>query len=110
MKDRRFHPILVELQPKLPRSSLTTPDVLPSDYENGASKHWLTYTSASTMIASGVLSAYLKDRANGDFDQYLRTNDPALLSSTRRLDRQAAISLVVTQLSFALLTYLLLSE
>lgn len=101
-------PIALRLQSTELNTSLT--DVLPSDYGLGASNHWLMYSSVSTMIVSGVLSAYFKDRANRDFDIYLSTKDPGALSSTRRLDRYAAISLAVTQLSFVVLTYLLLSE
>lgn len=62
------------------------------------------------MIVSGVLSAYLKDQANREFDRYLQSRDPAQLTSTRRLDRASAITLAISQVSFAVLTYLLLSE
>lgn len=72
--------------------------------------HWLTYTSTATMIGSGVLSAYLKDRANREFDRYLSTKDPGSLSTTRRLDKGAAAALVVSQISFAVLAAILLSE
>lgn len=75
-----------------------------------AADHWLTYASGATMIVSGVASAYMKDQANREFDRYLLSKDPASLSSTRRLDRGAAISLVISQISFAILSYLLLSE
>jgi hypothetical protein len=72
--------------------------------------HWLTYTSTATMIGSGVLSAYLKDRANREFNKYLSTRDPGSLSTTRRLDRGAAAALVVSQISFVVLAAILLSE
>jgi hypothetical protein len=75
-----------------------------------ATDHWLTYASGATMIVSGVASAYLKDRANRNFDTYLRTNNAADLSSTRRMDRGAAAALIVSQISFAVLAYVLLSE
>jgi hypothetical protein len=75
-----------------------------------ATDHWPTYVSGITMIVSGVTSAILKDQANKEFDKYLLTKDPATLSNTNRLDRGAAISLVVSQISFVVLTYLLLGE
>ncbi len=75
-----------------------------------SSDHWLTYASGATMIASGVASVYLKDRANREFDRYLLTKDPGGLSTTRRLDRGAAATLIVSQISFAILAYILLSE
>ena len=101
--------LAVRLKSKNGKLALPSADVL-SERKTIGPNHWLTYASVSTMIVSGVVSAYLKDRANRKFDQYVATTDPALLSSTRRLDRESAASLIVTQLSFALLTYLLLSE
>lgn len=103
-------PLAVQLKPKQSGESLIAGDVLTNGYGMGASNHWMTYTSGATMIVSGVLSAYFKDKANRDFDSYTQSNDPTLLSSTQRLDRWAAISLVISQLSFAVLAYFLLSE
>jgi hypothetical protein len=87
----------------LPLADLRGPDLVATD-------RWPTYVSGLSMIVSGVTSAYLKDRANKEFDRYLVSKDPAGLSRTNRLDRGAAISLVVSQLSFVVLSYLLLSE
>lgn len=87
-----------------------SPEILPSDYDISGTDNWLTYASASTMIVSGVLSAHFKHQANKDFDAYLLTKDQALLNSTRRLDALAAVTLVLTQVSFAVLTYILLAE
>jgi hypothetical protein len=103
-------PFIVKLQAESEALSSTQGEILPADYMLGASDHWLTYASASSMIVSGIVSAYLKNKANSDFDRYLLTKDPALLASTRRLDRWAAASFVVTQISFAVLTYILLSD
>jgi len=38
------------------------------------------------------------------------TNDPSYLSSTQRYDRLSLISLIVTQVTFAILVYSLLSD
>ncbi|MBM4159871.1 MAG: PEGA domain-containing protein [Ignavibacteria bacterium] len=81
-----------------------------TDQKAISARTWPLYASGSAMIVSGVLSAYLKDQANREFDRYLQSRDPASLSTTRRLDRAAAISLVVSQVSFAVLSYLLLSD
>ena len=75
-----------------------------------ATDHWPTYVSGLTMIVSGVTSAYLKDQANKEFDRYLVSKNPAGLSTTNRFDRGAAISLVISQISFVVLSYLLLSD
>lgn len=78
--------------------------------ESAPTDHWLTYASGATMIVSGVASAYLKDRANRHFDAFSLTNNPADLSRTRTLDRQAATTFIISEISFAVLTYLLLSD
>ncbi len=79
---------------------------------NGAipGDHMMTYASGATMIVSGVASAIMKDRANRNFDSYLQSNNATDLSATRRLDRWAAATLIVSQISFAVLAYFLLSE
>jgi len=75
-----------------------------------SSDHALAYTSSAAMIVTGVASAYMKDRANRSYDSYLQTNNPSDLTTTRRLDRGALAALIVSQVSFAVLAYLLLSE
>jgi hypothetical protein len=87
----------------LSAGDLRGPDLLATD-------HWPTYVSGLAMIVSGVTSAYLKDQANKEFDRYLVSKNPASLSTTNRLDRGAAISLAISQISFVVLSYLLLSE
>lgn len=91
-----------------PGANLAPGDLRGPDFV--ATDHWPTYVSGLTMIVSGVTSAYCKDQANKEFDKYLVSNDPASLSTTNRLDRRAAISLVICQISFVVLSYLLLSE
>lgn len=71
---------------------------------------WTTYASAATMVVSGIASALLKDQANKEFDRYLVTKDAATLSKTRGLDKGAAITLAVSQISFVILAAILLSE
>jgi len=91
-----------------PGAALTLADLRGPDIV--ATEHWPTYVSGLTMIVSGVTSAYLKDQANKEFERYLVSKNPASLSTTNRLDRGAAISLVISQISFVVLSYLLLSE
>ena len=76
---------------------------IPKDY-------MMTYASGAAMIVSGVASAIMKDRANRNFDTYLQSNNPADLTATRRLDRGAAATLIISQISFAVLAYFLLAE
>jgi hypothetical protein len=102
--------VRVQLSPKSGLGGSVRPGDILDGNGAAATDHWLTYASGATMIVSGVASAYLKDRANRNFDSYLRTNSPADLSSTRRLDREAAATLIVSQISFAVLAYFLLSE
>ncbi len=99
--------VYARLSPKAGFPRGTTPGV---DTGTPTSDHWLTYASGATMIGSGVLSAYLKDRANKEFDRYMSLKDPEILSLTRKLDKGAAAALAVSQISFAILAYILLSE
>jgi hypothetical protein len=120
LKKDGFEPVVISLDQEYPVPSRIAlkplndinrlPDVLPPDYQESVSPRWATYVAASTMILSGVLSAYWKDRANNDFDRYRLTHDPALLASTQRLDRRSGIAITISHLSFAALAYLLLSE
>jgi hypothetical protein len=68
------------------------------------------YISGATTIVSGVAAAYFKTRADDRYALYEATGDPALLRETHRLDTASAISLAVTQLSFILFSYFILSE
>ena len=71
---------------------------------------WATYGSAAGMVASGILAAYFKDQANKKFDLYVSTRNNSYLASTNRLDRQSAIALVITEISFAALSYFLFTD
>lgn len=104
------YPFLSRIELKPLSNTHQPPEVLPPDYLDSVSPRWATYVAASTMILSGVLSAYWKDRANRDFDRYGLTKDPALLASTQSLDRRSGIAITISHLSFAALAYLLLSE
>ncbi len=73
-------------------------------------RRWTSIGSAVGMVASGVAAAYFKDKANREFDRYSSTGNSAHLSATQRYDRFSLISLIVTQITFALLTYSLLME
>ena len=70
----------------------------------------LTWASGTTMIVSGIVSAFMKDKANRHFDAYLQNNDQSDLSATRRFDRGAAATLILSQISLGVLAYFLLAE
>jgi len=82
--------------------------VVPSNTDR--TKSWMGYAAGSTMIISGALSAYFKTSSDNTFDSYVVNRDPTLLSKVRRLDAWAGVSLIITEVSFGVLTYLLLSE
>ncbi|MBM4168052.1 MAG: PEGA domain-containing protein [Ignavibacteria bacterium] len=85
-------------------------DLILDGSEKGILDGELVFVVAGTMITSGILAAYMKETGNRRFDAYLRTKDPSLLRSTRRYDKGAGVALAITQLSFAILSYLVLSE
>ncbi len=68
------------------------------------------YIAGAATVISGTAAAYLKIRADRRYEQYLSTNDPAILSQTQSLDTAAAVALIATQVSVALLAYFLLNE
>jgi hypothetical protein len=71
---------------------------------------WPLYVSGAASIVSGVAAAYLKMMANDRQTRYLGTNDPELLSARNRFDNWSAVALIITQISFGLFTYFLLSD
>ncbi|HEY4611385.1 MAG TPA: PEGA domain-containing protein [Bacteroidota bacterium] len=103
-------PPLIMLKPLSPDMEERFPDVLPPEYEGNSSPRWLTYVAASSMVVGSVLSAYWKDKANGEFNRYVATRDPVFLASTQRLDHRSGIAITISHVSFAALAYLLLSE
>jgi len=78
--------------------------------ERNGSNHLPLYISGAATVISGVAAAYFKTRADDRYALYGGTGDPALLTETQHLDTASAVALVVTQVSFALFTYFILSE
>lgn len=68
------------------------------------------FVSGAAMAATGIVTAYLKIKADNRQDLYLQTGDPGLLAERNRLDRGAALTLVLTQIGFGFFVYYLLSE
>ena len=71
---------------------------------------WPLYLTGTASVLSGVTAAYLKVKADNTYADYRSTGDPALLAKTNRLDRGAAIALIVTEVGLGLFTYFILSE
>jgi len=78
--------------------------------ESRAGAGWTTYAAAASTISFGIASAYLNYEANKNYDQYVATGDQKYLDATHRYDRAALWFLALTQVSFGVLAYLLLSE
>jgi hypothetical protein len=60
-------------------------------------------------VVSGALAAHFKVAADNSYSDYLLSGDPAKRAETHRLDTQAGISLVVSQVCFTVFTILLFS-
>jgi hypothetical protein len=105
----------LELNFQIPNMALTVP---PKANDNAilltradpTSSFTPLYAAVGTGLLSGVASAFLKQKADRVFDDYQQTSDPSLLDNTRRYDRWSGVALMIFELSFAALTYLLLSE
>jgi hypothetical protein len=74
----------------------------------GSSSFPVVLTGTSAIVAGG-LAAYFKVKADGRYDEYLSTGDPAQRAETRRLDTLAGISLAASQVLMGLFIYYLLS-
>jgi hypothetical protein len=81
-----------------------------SPFLRKGSKDLAKIAAGSTMVLSGVFAAYFKGKANRTFDSYLTTSNPGDLNLTRYYDSMSAYSLVISEVSFAVLAYLLLSD
>lgn len=68
------------------------------------------HLSGYSTLLFGLMTAYLKSRADQANQDYLRTQDPAYLARRNRLDQQAAVSIVVTEISLGFFIYFLLLE
>lgn len=86
------------------------PSLFIASSHNRENRVWAGYAAGATMILAGTLSAYLKTNSDNYFDTYVANRDPILLSKVQRLDRWAGVSLFISEISFGILTYLLLSE
>jgi len=72
----------------------------------------ITYSLMALTLCSGFTTAYLKDRAEQRYEQYMKAGDTEnmdhLYRETQRLDRYAGISLGVFEVSFTLSFYFLI--
>ncbi len=68
------------------------------------------YVSGGASVLAGIVAAYCKIAADDRQASYLESGDPAILDERRRLDTWAGISFALTQVGFAVFSYLLISE
>jgi hypothetical protein len=72
--------------------------------------HLRLHLSGYSTLFFGLMTAYLKSRADEANQAFLRTQDPAFLARRDRLDHQAAISIIATEIALGLFIYFLLLE
>lgn len=65
---------------------------------------------AGIALAAGVAAVMLKQRADGLYDDYLRTGDTSLLSQTEKYDIYAGVSLLLLQAGLGYFVYRLFDE
>jgi hypothetical protein len=66
--------------------------------------------AGASAVVSGAVAAYFKLRADNFYGDYQRTGDGGTLERVKRLDVASGISLAVSQINLAMLTYFLLSQ
>jgi len=72
--------------------------------------HLRLHLSGYSTLLFGLMTAYLKSRADDANDAFLRTQDPSYLARRDRLDHQAAYSIIATEIALGLFIYFLLLE
>lgn len=75
------------------------PTVLRGPGTLGVKSETWTVVSGAAMVASGVLAAVFRDKANKSAARFLDTQDPAALDEVRRYDRFASAAMVGVQVS-----------
>jgi hypothetical protein len=68
------------------------------------------YVVAGSGLLAGISAAYLKEKADRIFGDYQISGDPSLWERTSTYDKLSRVSMIIFELSFAALAYLLLSE
>ncbi len=116
-----YHPLTVSPEGEADRATVFRLEPVPGQVnplahirlpgETGRSRDsWITYAVSATMVTSGVLAAHWNAKGNASFERYLQSGNPSDLDATRSFDRASAISLVITEVSFAVLAYLFLVD
>ncbi|HEV8537824.1 MAG TPA: PEGA domain-containing protein [Bacteroidota bacterium] len=84
----------------------------PSPLLNGEEVKSLTpvYLATGTAIFSGALAAYFKIKADGYYNDYKKSGDTGALDRVRRLDTLSGVTLLTSEVSLFVLSYLLLSR
>ena len=102
-----------EFLPKVFLQRLQIPDgkrgsvFLDSD---GSDKLLPVYITGGTAIISGITAAYCKIQADKFYKEYQITKNKQSLDRVKRLDAVSGISLAVSQVSIAILSYLLFNQ
>lgn len=88
-------------------------DVVLKDYSSGFRPKRnliMIALSGAAAISGGVLANYFKDKANEDYDTYIRTLDKKYYNSANKLDNYSLISVIVMQAAIVSLIYFLFLE
>ncbi len=72
--------------------------------------HSLITIGGSVGIVCGIATAYFKIKADARYNDYLLTGDRESLRETHRFDTMAGVTLALSQIGLAMVTYCLLSE
>ena len=68
------------------------------------------YVSTGVAVSAGVVAAYCKIKADNYYSDYRNTGDDLHLADVHRLDNISGISLVISEISMGVLSYLLLTR
>ena len=104
-------PAETEVHALLRALSPTNPDQISPYLSNERSKNTFPiYLTTSATVVTGVAAAYFKIKADKYYNDYRKTGDLRTLDKVHRLDTISGVSLVASELSLFMLTYLLFSR
>ena len=71
-------------------------------------RNWISFAAAGTSILAGALAIHLRTKADNRFETYLKTGNPTLKTTVKRLDLQSGMALGVMQVGVGIIAFRLI--
>jgi archaellum component FlaF (FlaF/FlaG flagellin family) len=94
----------------LEKPETVKPQFLPYENKLTNKRKNFAYGSLAVTVLSGSLSAYIRTKADKEYDKYLTTEKEEYYNKANQIDMYSNITLGVAQISLALFIYLMMKE